>query len=579
MAVTPKLMALPLILLVALGMLAPVAVLAQDTGENENSAAQEQPEATPVVANGSYARILNHSVTLAMRLLSMWRIPPGTEPWVMINETKDLLNNITTAEEEGNRTLARELFIEGMKKIHKAISLAAKEYMPKPEKERLKVRARVSTCLRLVNALNATVRALDVAIGKAESKEVINTTLANELRAVLANASEKSLELKQYLMEVINGTAEWDEEYLNSTVEEIRELLQYVSTELNEAVAATLVEKVEIRLEALMNSTKKAIEELRENAQKFRELGLVNIANKLELLADKLSKDLEKLENMIEKKLNISKMKLIVHLGKLERMTFAVHVQAALRHRITHRGLEIGYNVSNIIRVIQALIDYVENRVMSNPEVPDHIKEKVGEIIELSREVIDELKSLAESAVNGDEGGVSESINEIKDIMEEIREKVADLRKEVGPGKPCLRMFTAVILRIEGMLNSVTNYVIGHAEKVLHKAEEAEGEKHSGAYMLVERALKLIKTALKVGKLHICRLNDETEELLEDAKETLDHAKDLIEEGNISAAVEALNLSLSYLSSAKEMIKCSFIVNHIEVAMQHVSEVLSILQE
>jgi len=577
--VASKLVALPLILLVALGMIVPASVMAQDVGEGKSSTEHVWSNATPVVANGSYARILNHTIVLAERLLNMWGIPADTEPWALINETKNLLSNITAAEEAGNKTLARELFIEGMKKVHKAISLAAKEYMPLPVKERLRIRVRVSTYLRLVNALNATARALEAAVERAESKEVINATLADELRSVLANVSKKLAELRKYIDEAINGTAEWDGEYFNSTIEEVRELLRYVSKELNEAIATTIVEKVEVRVEALVNSTKKSIEELRENAQKLRDLGFVNIANKLESIADKLSKDLEKLESMIEEKLNVSKMRLIVHLGNLERMMFAARIQAALRHRITYRALEVGYNVSKVIKAVQTLIEYIESKVVPNPEIPDHIKEEIEEIADLSREVIDVLKQLAESAASGDEEGVSDSIQEIKDLMDELKKRVADLRKEAGHGKPYLKIITAVISRVEHVLNSVTKYVIGHAERVLHRAKEAEGEKHSIAYTLTDRALKLVETTLKISKLHICGLSSEARDLLESAEEALDQAKDMIEEGNISDAVEALNLSLSYLSSVEDMVKCNFIKNHIEVAVQHINEVLSILQK
>ena len=579
MVVASKLVALPLILLVALGVIVPTSVMAQDVGEDWSTAEHEWSNATPVVANGSYVRILNHTIVLAEKLLNRWGIPADTEPWALINETKKLLSNITVAEEAGNKTLARELFIEGMKKVHRAISLAAKEYMPLPVKERLRIRVKVSTCLRLVNALNATARTLEAAVERAESKEVINATLADELRSVLANISKKLAELRKYVDKVINGTAEWDGEYFNSTIEEVRELLRYVSIELNEAIATTIVEKAEVRVVALINSTKRSIEELRENAQKLRDLGLVKVANKLESIADKLSKELEKLESMVKEKLNVSKMRLIVYLGNLERMVFATRIQAALRHRITCRALEVGYNVSKVIKAVQTLIEYVESKVTPNPEIPGHIKEGIEEIADLSREVIDVLKQLAERAASGDEEGVSESIQEIKDLVEELKEKVVDLRKEAGHGKPYLKIIMAVISRVEHVLDSVTKYVIGHAERVLHRAEEAEGEKHSIAYVLTDRALKLVETTLKVSKLHICGLSIEARALLGSAEEALDQAKDMIKEGNISGAVEALNLSLSYLSSVENMVKCNFIKDHIEVAVQHVNEVLSILQK
>ncbi|MCD6428496.1 MAG: hypothetical protein J7L12_02645 [Desulfurococcales archaeon] len=579
MVVNLKLMAMPLILILALGMLVPATTLAQSTNGVAAADAQAPPEAVPVVANGSYARILNHSITLAERLLTMWNITPGTEPWVMINEAKELLNNITIAEEEGNRTLARQLFIEGMSKVRSAISLAAKEYLPEPQKERLRIRVRTRTCLQLVNALNASVRALEKALVRAQSREMINASLATELRAMLGNASEKLLEVKQYLARVMNGTAEWDEEYLNTTIGEVKDILRYVSTELNEAIAATLAEKIEARVAEILNSTEKAIEELRENAQKLREMGLVKVANRLETVADRLSHELEKIEGMIEEKLNMSKMRLITHLGKLERIAYAMRVQAALRHRIARHGIIIGYNISNAVKAVETVISYVESHVMANPEVPDDIKEAVSEIANLSKEVISELKTLAGAVAAGDEEGAAESINKVKELMEQIREKVADLKKEAGHGKPYLRILTAVISRVEGMLNSITNYVIGHAERTLHTAKEAGGEKHLSAYALIDRALRLVKDALKMSKMHVCKITESAKEMLENAEEALDHAEDLVKEGSVEDAISALNQALSYLSSAKEDVKCTFIVNHIEVAMEHINAALSILQE
>ncbi len=577
MVVSSKLVAIPLILVIALGMLVPATALAQST--DDAAGAQTPPETVPVVANSSYARILNHSITLAERLLTMWNITPGTEPWIMINETKELLNNITVAEEEDNRTLARQLFIEGMKKVHKAISLAAKEYLPEPQKERLRIMAKVRICLQLVNALNASVRALEDALVRAQNRGMINATLAVELNAMLGKASEKLLEVRQYLAGVMNGTAEWDEEYLNTTISEIKDILRYVSTELNEAVAATLAERIEARVAEIMNSTEKAIEELRENAQELREMGLVKAADRLETIADRLSHRLEEMKELIEKKLNVSKMRLIAHLGKLERIVYAMRVQATLRHRIAHHGIEVGYNISNAVKAIEAFISYVESHVTANPGIPDDIKEVVSEIANLSREVISELKSLANAAAAGDEEGMTESINKIKDLMEQIKEKVTDLRKEIGHGKPYLRILTAVISKIEAMLNTVTNYVIGHAEKILHTAEETGGEKHSSACALIERAQKLVKDALKISKMHICRISESAKEKLENAEEMLDHAKELIKEGNAGGAVSALNQALKYLSDAKDTINCVFIVNHVEVAIEHINVVLSILQE
>jgi len=497
----------------------------------------------------------------------------------MINETRELLNNITIAEEEGNRTLARQLFIEGMKKVHKAISLAAKEYLPEPEKERLRMRTRVRMSLQLINALNASVHALEKALVRAQSREMINATLASELRAMLGNASEKLIEVKQYLASVMNGTAEWDEEYLNITISEVKDLLRYVSTELNEAIAATLAEKVEVRLAEVLNSTEKAIEELRENAQKLREMGLVKVANKLEAVADKLSYEVEMIKEMVEEKLNMSNMKLITHLGKLERMAYAMRVLAALRSRISHHGVEVGYNIGYAVRAIEAAISDVESRIIANPGIPEDIKEVVSEIINLSREIISELKSLASAAATGDEEGMAESINKVKDLMEQIREEVINLKKETGRGKPYLRILTAVISRIEGMLNSVTNYVIGHAEKMLHSAKEVGEEKHSSAYNLASKALRLVKDALKMSKMRVCKITESAKEMLENAEEALDHARELIKEGNTEAAISALSQALSYLSSAKEGIKCTFIVDHIEVAIEHINAVLSILQE
>ncbi len=577
MVVSSKLVAIPLILIIAIGMLVPATTLAQST--DEATGAQNPPETVPVVANSSYARILNHSVTLAERLLAMWNITPGTEPWIMINETKELLNNITVAEEEGNRTLARQLFIEGMKKVHKAISLAAKEYLPEPQKERLRIMAKVRKCLQLVNALNASVRALENALVRAQNRGMINATLAVELNAMLGNASEKLLEIRQYLAGVMNGTAEWDEEYLNTTISEIKDILRYVSTELNEAVAATLAERIEARIAEIMNSTEKAIEELRENAQKLGEMGLVKVADRLETIADRLSHRLEEMKEMIEEKLNVSKMRLIAHLGKLERMVYAMRIQAALRHRIAHHGIEVGYNISNAVKAIEAFISYVESHVTANPGIPDDIKEVVSEVANLSREVISELKSLANAAAAGDEEEVTESINNIKDLMEQIKEKVTDLRKEIGHGKPYLRILTAVISKIEAMLNTVTNYVMGHAEKMLNTAEEARGEKRSSAYVLIDRAVRLVKDALKMSKMRVCEITESAEEMLENAVGALDHAKKLIKEGDTESAISALNQALSYLSSAKEDIKCTFIVGHIEVAIVHINVTLSILQE
>ena len=360
MVVSPKLVAIPLILVIALGMLVPVATLAQSNDEAGATNAQTLPETVPVVANGSYARILNHLIVLAERLLTMWNITLGTEPWIMINETKELLNDIMKAEEEGNKTAARQLFIEGMKKIHEAISLAAKGYLPEPQKERLRIRTRIRACLQLFYALNASIRSLEKALIMAQNREMINATVAIELKAKLENAGEKLLEVRQYLMRVMNGTAEWDEEYLNTTISEVKDLLRYVSTELNEAVANTLAKKIEGRIYEIMNSTEKAIEILRENAQKLREMGLVRAASRLEVIADKLSHELEKMKVMIEEKLNMSKTRLIAHLGKLERMAYAMRIQAVLRHKIAHHELEVGLNVSNAVKVIEAAISYIE---------------------------------------------------------------------------------------------------------------------------------------------------------------------------------------------------------------------------
>jgi len=260
-------------------------------------------------------------------------------------------------------------------------------------------------------------------------------------------------------------------------------------------------------------------------------------------------------------------------------MVYAMRIQAALRHRIAHHGIEVGYNISNAVKAIEAFISYVESHVTANPGIPDDIKEVVSEVANLSREVISELKSLANAAAAGDEEEVTESINNIKDLMEQIKEKVTDLRKEIGHGKPYLRILTAVISKIEAMLNTVTNYVMGHAEKMLNTAEEARGEKRSSAYVLIDRAVRLVKDALKMSKMRVCEITESAEEMLENAKEALDHAKELIKEGDTESAISALNQALSYLSSAKEDIKCTFIVGHIEVAIVHINVTLSILQE
>jgi len=554
-----------LIALVALSTLAPANALAK----------VGSPEAVPVRAEGNYSRILNHSIYVAKSILTMWGIPSGDEPWALISEAEGLLNDVLSAEGLGNLTEARLKFIEGMGKVKDAISLAANE---SKRRERLEVEARVRSAMQVVNALNLSAGMLENAINKCLERGVLNESAASELMAELGNAVMKLGELRKYLSNVTEGVAGWDEGYFRGLIKDVEGVLNHVREVLNNASANAVAKKVDARVSSAIRSLEKAISELRKSSEKLRGLGLSKAADELNKTANMLEGKLGEVRSRIEGKLGENPLEVLHYLGIYEDVVNTLRTNVEARWKYVDRGLGLGYNVSKVVEAAEVMLNRTEELVGKAKGLPDDVKEKVLNIVNLYRDALEELKSLVGMVMEGDEGGVNNSVSHIRELVNEARDIVKDLRKELKPGTPLTGLLSPIVSGIDEMINHIANYVAAHAKEVTQVANEVRRGRYTLARQLINRALDAVVSALRLSDVGYCNVSGDVVNALGDVKEDLEKAMERISSNDVSTALEYLNNALNILNSVKDSVGCRYVTHHIELAISSIEQAVDIIQ-
>ncbi len=349
-----KVLAVALIVAIICTIVPIMQVSAETNYVGENDISLVTSNSTAAIPN--YTVILNHSIVVANVILSRWGVPSNSTAWEYLRNATALLPKINEALLANNVTLARKLFIEGMKLVAQAIKIGAKESknLKKYVRERLVIMRRTRECLAIGRALELSAKALNRTAYKLMLSGKINSTIYNEIKENITTVLSKLKELRNYLISVLNGTKEFNATYVKEILGYARKELGYIKSIIERIIVSRLMEQVKLRIMHVLRFMQLKVENITRIAEELREKGLNVTAAELERIALQLKERIKTLEKLMNSSSRIAVLARIAKEVMLrERLILAMNKLAELKHVEATPIISIRVKIVKTIRLLR----------------------------------------------------------------------------------------------------------------------------------------------------------------------------------------------------------------------------------
>ncbi len=445
----------------------PIVQAAEVTAGNDVTPAFTTSVNTSVVPN--YTLILNHSIVVANRTLQRWGIPSNSTAWDLLRNATALLPKINEALLTNNVTLARKLFIDGMKLVAQAIREGAKESknLKSFVRERLLITRRAKEYLAICRALNLSVKALNRTAYRLMKVGRINATTYDRIKEKVEIVSNELSKLKNYLIGVINGTNELNLTYVKHTLLKVRKELGFARSVIDRAVVKLVMERVKHRVFYALRFMEEKVERIMQIAKELKEKGLNTTATELEKIAIQLQERIRSMERVMNSTKGIALLARLAKEVMLRKgMVLVASKLAEMKHVEALPVINVKIGVVKVVRTLRrcegelnniimkyraqlpsdalkelkeakealsnATVKLVKSSIIPDLRVIDKVIVNVVTTLEKAKEALSNACSSMESSKGGMKKGApstQSAVNEVKDLMKDVDKVINELRK------------------------------------------------------------------------------------------------------------------------------------------------------
>ena len=490
---------------------------------------------TTTNVGGTYSKILLKTIEKCENLLKRIGVPEDSKEWRMLNEIKDLYAKLIEAEKNNDYVSARKIFRKAMEKARELTRLI----IPTGEVDH------VEQLEHIIRILEKAINNTQKLINKSLEKNIINDTLAEQLRQELEKAITKLDELKDYLEELRNNETEWDPEYVNETVREIWSIIKDVRRTIFEEVSKAITDRLREKAKELINIAENFVSELRKKEEFFREKNLTRIADKIDTMATRLENEINMLKQVVE---NTSARPADL-LRRIERVTitmYTINIALSILLDFTDEAAKIADHVSGLLSRLNEAINRIEERVKGE-NISSDLKEKLLEILSLDHKLVNDLKDLVYAAVSGNKERFVEVMNEINETGHLIKEKVDEIKNATNE-----TISVRIILRLQARIADLTLDLVKKSRFMLVAVERSEEEKSRDLSRALTIVINKLEVVIKISNAIKRRVGNETIRYLEKAYDDLYAAKQYIVNKDFEKAKNKLEDASNNLEKALE---------------------------
>ena len=492
-------------------------------------------QSTNTNVGGTYSKILLKTIEKCENLLKRIGVPEDSKEWRMLNEIKDLYAKLIEAEKNNDYVSARKIFREGMEKareLTRLITLTGEE-------------DHVEQLEHIIRILEKAINNTQKLINKSLEKNIINDTLAEQLRQELEKAIAKLDELKDYLEKLRNNETEWDPEYVNETVHEIWSIIKDVRRTIFEEVSKAITDRLREKAKELINIAEKFLSELRMKEDFFREKNLTRIADKIDAMATRLENEINMLKQVVENT-SAKPADLLRHIERVTITMYTINIALSILLDFTDEAAKMADHVSGLLSRLNEAISRIEEKVKGE-NISSDLKEKLLEILSLDHKLVNDLKDLVYAAASGNKERFVEVINEVNETGHLIKEKVDEIKNATNE-----TISVRVILRLQARIADLTIDLVKKSRFMLVAVERSEGEKSRDLSRALTIVMNKLEVVIKVSNAIKCRVGNETIRYLEKAYDDLYAAKQYIVNKDFEKAKNKLEDASNNLEKALE---------------------------
>ncbi len=492
-------------------------------------------QSTNLDEGSTYSKILLKTIEKCENLLKRLGVPEDSKEWRMLNEIKNLYAELVEAEKNSNYALARKIFREAMEKTRELIRLVTSrnegDHVEKLE--------------HIIKILEKAINDTQKLINKSLDKNIINDTLAEQLRQELGKAIAKLNELKDYLEKLRNNETEWDPEYVNETVHEIWGIIKEVRRTIFEEASKIITDRLRKKARELINIADNLLSELKKKEEFFREKNLTRIADKINAMATRLENEINVLKQVVENT-SAKPADLLRHIERVTITMYTIHIALSVLLDFTDEAARIADRVSGILSRLNEAINRIEEKVKEE-NITSDLKEKLLDILDLDHKLINNLKDLVYTAASGNKDRYIEIIKEINETSHLIKEKVDEIKNAINE-----TISVRIILRLQVRIADLTLDLVKKSKFMLVAVERSEKEKSHELSRALTIVMNKLEVVIKVSKTIKCKVGNETIRHLEKAYDDLFAAKQYIINKDFEKAKNKLEDASNNLQKALE---------------------------
>ena len=492
-------------------------------------------QSTNTNVGGTYSKILLKTIEKCENLLKRLGVPEDSKEWRMLNEIKDLYANLVEAEKNNDYASARKIFRKAMEKareLTRLITLTGEE-------------DHVEQLEHIIRILEKAINNTQKLINKSLEKNIINDTLAEQLRQELGKAIAKLDELKDYLEELRNNETEWDPEYVNETVHEIWSIIKDVRRTIFEEVSKAITDRLREKAKELIDIAENLLSELRKKEEFFREKNLTRIADKIDDMVTRLENEINPLKQVVENA-SARPADLLRHVERVTITMYTINTALSILLDFTDEAAKIADHVSGLLSRLNEAINRIEEKVKGE-NISSDLKEKLLEILNLDHKLVNDLKDLIYAAASGNKDRYVEVINEINETGHLIKEKVDEIKNAANE-----TISIRIILRLQARIADLTIDLVKKSMFMLVAVERSEEEKSRDLSRALTIVINKLEVVIKISNAIKCKIGNETIRYLEKAYNDLYAAKQYIINKDFEKAKNKLEDASNNLQKALE---------------------------
>ncbi len=485
--------------------------------------------------------VLEFNVKKVETLFIKWNVTDN-ESWSRLKEINESISEVKNLLDEGNITGARTLAIELLQEIAKLIRDTAMVYCNATENMS---REQVELMLQ-IRAMNRTI---EILLNASTKLEALNKSVAAMYNATLVQAR---VMLREALRLALGNNTSGAEKLLDKA----KDMIEKAREMLRETVMVRVRERIREHIDRMAEELNKTIIRLEELAQKLEQEGLTYAAQAVRNTTERLKIVIQELLNGTGILVNetvppriLARIyeNMICDIEEIEH-----HIDAAEDYvekvREIHKGFgPIDDDEANLTTIMNAMKNMASMLPSQAQERLNAMNAKMNELNQAMRELKKALQTCNETLIEQAQERVLARINEMKQIVSELRENMDNDKGKQQNTKP----FMDQLDKMERVLARMEEEVKSMVQEALRRTEKCREALVNTTITGLRELEKKMNNTLKMLKECKHCLADQAAQV----RVRLEEAYRLIVQARIQLQANNTSLALKLLIQARNMVE------------------------